>query len=105
MSEQRAIRPEDIRADLPAKVVGLLARPRLTDLPESPVGTIVEDLRRFYADFAEVALPEIVDFSEAQKSIGNEVNGVRPAVTLDSDTASSASIARNINRPRLWQAR
>ena len=72
MSEQRSIRPEDIRADLPAKIVELLARPRLTDLPESPVGTIVDDLRRFYADFEEVALPEIVDFSEAQKSIGGE---------------------------------
>jgi RNA polymerase sigma-70 factor, ECF subfamily len=72
MSEQRAIRPEDIRADLPAKIVELLARPRLTDLPESPVGTVAEDLRRFYADFDEVALPEIVDFSEAQKSIGND---------------------------------
>jgi len=72
MSEQRSIRPEDIRADLPAKIVELLARPRLTDLPESPVGTIVEDLRRFYADFEEVALPEIVDFSEAQQSIGGE---------------------------------
>jgi RNA polymerase sigma-70 factor (ECF subfamily) len=72
MSEQRAIHPEDIRVDLPSKIVELLARPRLTDLPESPVGSIVEDLRRFYADFAEVALPEIVDFSEAQKSIGNE---------------------------------
>jgi len=72
MSEQRAIRPEDIRADLPAKIVELLARPRLTDLPDSPVGTIVVDLRRFYADFDEVALPEIVDFSQAQKSIGNQ---------------------------------
>ncbi len=72
MSEQRAIRPEEVRADLPAKIVELLARPRLTDLPESPVGTVLEDLRRFYADFREVALPEIVDFSEAQQSIGNE---------------------------------
>jgi O-phosphoseryl-tRNA(Cys) synthetase len=72
MSEQRAIRPEDIRADLPAKIVELLARPRLTDLPESPVGSILEELRRFYADFEEVALPEIVDFSEARKSIGDE---------------------------------
>ena len=36
VSEQRAIRPEDIRRDLPAKVVELLARPRLIDLPESP---------------------------------------------------------------------
>ena len=72
MSELRAIRPEDVRADLPAKVVELLARPRYTDLPESPVGTVLEQLRGFYADYEEVTLPEIIDFSEAQKSIGNE---------------------------------
>lgn len=72
MSEQRAIRTEDLRPDLPARIVELLARPRLTDLPDSPVGTIVEDLRRFYSEFEEVALPEIIDFSEAQQSIGNE---------------------------------
>jgi len=79
MSEQRAIRPEDIRADLPAKIVELLARPRLTDLPESAVGTVMEELRRFYADFEEVALPEIVDFSEAQKSIGDEALYIQPS--------------------------
>ena len=38
MAEQRAIRADEIRPDLPAKVVELLARPRLTDLPENPVG-------------------------------------------------------------------
>ena len=46
MTEQRAIRPEDIRSDLPAKVVELLARPRLTDLPENPVGRMLEAVGR-----------------------------------------------------------
>jgi RNA polymerase sigma-70 factor (ECF subfamily) len=86
MSEQRAIRPEDIQRDLPAKIVELLARPRLIDLPESPVGAIVEDLRRFYADFAEVALAEIVDFSDAQKSIGNEALYIAPSELHRVDT-------------------
>ncbi len=53
VSEQRGIRPEEIRPDFPAKVVELLARPQLTDLPENPVGRILELLRTVYADFAE----------------------------------------------------
>ena len=72
VSEQRAIRPEDIRTDLPAKVVELLARPRLIDLPESPVGKTLDDLRAVYAGFRGVELPEIVDFAEARKSIGDD---------------------------------
>jgi len=78
MAEQRAIRPEDIRADLPAKIVELLALPRMTDLPESPVGTVIEQLRSFYAEYEEVTLPEIVDFSEAQKSIGDDALYIQP---------------------------
>jgi RNA polymerase sigma-70 factor (ECF subfamily) len=70
--EQRGIRQEEIRPDFPAKVVELLARPQLTDLPENPVGRILELLRTVYADFTELSLPEIVDFHEARKSIGNE---------------------------------
>lgn len=79
MSEQRAIRAEDIRPDLPAKVVELLARPRLTDLPESAVGTVLEQLRTCYPDYEEVSLPEIVDFSDAQKSIGDEALYIEPS--------------------------
>ena len=36
MSEQRAIRPEDIRPDLPARVLELLARPQLDRSPGEP---------------------------------------------------------------------
>lgn len=50
MAEQRDIRQEDIRADLPAKVVELLARPQLTDLPENPVGRILDGLRQAYPE-------------------------------------------------------
>ena len=71
VAEQRSIRPEDIRSDFPAKVVELLARPQLTDLPENPVGKILDLLRGVYADFERVELPEIVDFADAQRTIGN----------------------------------
>lgn len=72
MAEQREIRPEVIRPDFPAKVVELLARPQLTDLPENPVGKVLDQLRTVYADFDEVHLPEIVDLAEAGKTIGND---------------------------------
>ncbi len=61
VSEQRGIRPEDLRQDLPARVVELLAHPRLTDLPENPVGKTLETLRSVYAEFTEASLPEVVD--------------------------------------------
>lgn len=72
MAEQRDIRAEGLGADLPAKVVELLARPRLTDLPENPVGRILELLRSVYPDFAEVDLPDIVNMSEAHETIGGD---------------------------------
>jgi RNA polymerase sigma-70 factor (ECF subfamily) len=71
VAEQRAIRPDDLRPDFPAKVVELLARPTLTDLPENPVGAVLGALRAAYADFEEQALPEIVDFAAARESIGD----------------------------------
>jgi RNA polymerase sigma factor (sigma-70 family) len=71
VAEQRSIRPEDLRSDFPAKVVELLARPQLTDLPENPVGKILDLLRAVYAGFDRVELPEIVDFAAAQQTIGN----------------------------------
>jgi RNA polymerase sigma-70 factor, ECF subfamily len=78
VSEQRGIRPDEIRPDFPAKVVELLARPKLTDLPENPVGRTLELLRSVYADFTEVSLPEIVDFTEARKSVGDDALYIDP---------------------------
>lgn len=45
MSEEHVVRSEDVREGLPEKIVELLARPRLTDLPENPVGSVLEQLR------------------------------------------------------------
>ena len=78
MAEQRDIRQEDIRADLPAKVVELLARPQLTDLPENPVGRILDGLRQAFPDFVAQQLPEIVDLGEARKSIAGDAMYVEP---------------------------
>jgi RNA polymerase sigma-70 factor (ECF subfamily) len=78
MAEQRGIRAEDIRADLPAKIVELLARPQLTDLPENPVGRIVDGLRQAFPDFVAQDLPEIVDLTAARTSIANDAMYVEP---------------------------
>ena len=79
VSEQRAIRSEDVGPDLPAKVIELLARPRLTDLPDSPVGSVLETLRECYAAFEEQILPEVIDFAAAQASIGDHALYLDPA--------------------------
>jgi RNA polymerase sigma factor (sigma-70 family) len=72
VAEQRAIRADEIRQDLPAKVVELLARPRLTDLPDNPVGRLMDILRGVYADFTDQLLPEVVDLTEARRTVAND---------------------------------
>jgi RNA polymerase sigma factor (sigma-70 family) len=79
MAEQRGIRAEEIRSNLPAKVVELLARPQLTDLPENPVGRVLESLRQVYPDFLEQDLPEVVDLAEARKTIAADAMYVEAA--------------------------
>ena len=69
MSERRAIGQDDIPGDLPERIAELLARPQLTVLPENPVGKILELLRGVYAGFADVQLPEVVDWREAERTI------------------------------------
>jgi RNA polymerase sigma-70 factor (ECF subfamily) len=53
----------------PQAIVELLARPKLIDLPENPVGKILEGLRAVYADFREIELPEIIDLEAARNTI------------------------------------
>jgi RNA polymerase sigma-70 factor, ECF subfamily len=78
VAEQRGIRPDDIRPDLPAKVVELLARPTLTDLPENPVGKMLDLLRSAYPEFAEQEIPELVDLAAAKKTIANDAMYIEP---------------------------
>ena len=64
--EQQTTRPGEAGTTLPARIAELLARPRLTDLPENPVGKALEAMRGVYADYVDVELPEIVDLSAAE---------------------------------------
>jgi RNA polymerase sigma-70 factor, ECF subfamily len=78
MSEQRAVRPDEMPADLPARILELLARPRLTDLPENPVGKVMDLLRSVYADFTECELPEVVDLADAERTIARDAVYIEP---------------------------
>jgi RNA polymerase sigma-70 factor (ECF subfamily) len=78
VAEQRGIRPDEIRHDLPAKVLELLARPRLTDLPENPVGKTLDLLRSAYPDFVEQSIPEVVDLAAAKKTIATDAMYIEP---------------------------
>ena len=78
MAEQRGIRSDDLAADLPARIVELLARPQLTDLPENPVGRVRELLRSMYAEFTDVPLPEVIDLPDASTSIARDAMYIDP---------------------------
>jgi len=78
MAEQREVPSEAIQPDLPNRVVELLARPRLTDLPENPVGRTLELLRSVFPEFIDQPVPEVVDLAEAQKTIATDAMYVDP---------------------------
>jgi hypothetical protein len=42
----------------------------LIDLPENPVGKVLEILRAVYPEFTGIDLPEVIDFAEARKTVG-----------------------------------
>jgi RNA polymerase sigma-70 factor (ECF subfamily) len=78
VAEQRGIRPDEMSADLPARVVELLARPRLTDLPENPVGKVRDALRAAFPEFVEQEIPELVDLAAAKHTIANDAMYIDP---------------------------
>jgi len=78
VSEQDRVPREGMRSELPAKVVDLLARPKLTDFPENPVGKTLELLRSVYDDFTELEVPEIFSILDAERIIGKDGFYVQP---------------------------
>jgi RNA polymerase sigma-70 factor (ECF subfamily) len=66
MSEQSEIGTGQSPRDLPARIVELLSRPQLTNLPENPVGQVTQMLRRVFSPFVTVDVPEFVDFTAAR---------------------------------------
>jgi len=77
MMKERGVIPESAAADLPGKIVELLASPRLTDIPENPVGRMLGELRGVYPEFTEQPLSEIVDIAAA-KELTKETMYVQP---------------------------
>lgn len=66
MSEQSEIGTGQSPRDLPARIVELLSRPQLTNLPENPVGQVTQILRRVFSPFLPIDVPEFVDFTAAR---------------------------------------
>jgi RNA polymerase sigma-70 factor (ECF subfamily) len=78
MLKERGLDPGTVAAQLPGKIVELLASPRLTDIPENPVGHMLGQLRDAYPEFTGQSLPEIIDVAAAQ-TITKEAIYVQPS--------------------------
>src|SRR5262249_45734212 len=78
MMKERGVQPGVMAAQPPGKIVELLASPRLTDIPENPVGCMLGQLREAYPEFTEQPLSEIVDVAQAQQ-IMKEAMYVQPS--------------------------
>ncbi len=72
MDEKSALRGTEIPKDLPDSIALLLARPRLVDLPENPVGLTLAALRGAFTGFSEIELPEEIDLAEAERRLGGD---------------------------------
>ncbi len=78
MTERRATPDGELREDFPAKVLELLARPKLTDLPENPVGVVADTIRAVFHEFKDYTFPELVNLSEALKTQAGTAMYVEP---------------------------
>jgi RNA polymerase sigma factor (sigma-70 family) len=76
MSEQQYAENQPMPTNMPARIVELLAKPKLTDLPENPVGRMTQLLRARYADYRSIEVPEIVEVDEARRVIGSDLQDV-----------------------------
>lgn len=72
MSEQHATRSESLPEDMPDRIVELLARPRLMELPENPVGKLVAALRAHFHEYEWVEVPELLDLPSAQSRLTHD---------------------------------
>ena len=72
MSEQSEVGTGHSPRDLPGRIVELLSRPQLTNLPENPVGQVTQILRRVFSQFVPAELPEFIDFAAARQSVTND---------------------------------
>ena len=72
MDERRALGDQAVPGDLPARILELLARPQLVDLPENPVGATLSVLLGAFTGFAPLELPEEIDLKAALARLGGD---------------------------------
>lgn len=72
MDELHTLRDHPLPTGLPASILELMARPRLCDLPENPVGATLAALREAFAEFLPIELPEQLDLGAAQERLGGD---------------------------------
>lgn len=80
MSEQQNVRDEFMNGNLPQKIVELLARPRLTQLPENPVGRMWGLIRSELAGYEVIDLPEVVQDAAVTAAFGGSLKSGAIAV-------------------------
>ena len=71
MKERAEVEDEPLPEELPRKVAELLARPRLTELPDHPVGSVWAKAKAYFTDYHEIQLPEMLDKAEAARAFGS----------------------------------
>jgi RNA polymerase sigma factor (sigma-70 family) len=74
MAEQTNLSGHDLPANLPARIVELLAKPRLTDMPENPVGKVWEMVRARLPEYTCVELSEIVTEADDARLVGSPLD-------------------------------
>jgi len=72
MDEQRILTTHPVPHELPGKIVELLARPRLVDIPENPVAVVATRLLSAFPDYSPITLPEELDLAAASSRLGGD---------------------------------
>jgi len=72
MDEKRVLAGERVPMDLPARIIELLARPRLLEIPDNPLAATRATLSGAFAGFAPIELPEEINLEAAEKRLGGD---------------------------------
>jgi len=78
MNQQRMSSGEGSREGLPERIIRLLSKPILTDLPENPVGAVWEIVKETHEGAAEVQLAETFDAEQLKSVVGERASLVPP---------------------------
>jgi RNA polymerase sigma factor (sigma-70 family) len=72
MDEKRTLAGHAVPAGLPSNIMELMARPRLVDLPDNPVGAALSALQSAFSGFVAIEVDEQVDLAAAQRQLGGD---------------------------------